>query len=258
MKPIEKAFSKMGARIKIKEKVSGWRSGPFVLDIKKDKKGEYFELEYNPDEINGVDAVDVRPEKKHLLLMVRHPGTRPHDPETKEKFLCGHDELHWFAAGVRPSSSSVLNAMESLKPSTVLRQQEIRKVKTKKRNKRKNEAFIRQGEWFFIPSDIKIDEKYVLKNEPLQRGAGKPHVAEYIFRVGGRGVYVNGGKVVTENEYERMDWDKKIGYVFRRADANVYARGSIRHPDHKTIYLSTWHQVVPNEETRSSKLAFID
>ncbi len=44
-------------------------------------------------------------------------------------------------------------------------------------------------------------------------------------------------------------------------DAAVYARGEIRHPDHRTITLPVWHRVLMNTETRSrtmSQVAFLD
>jgi hypothetical protein len=44
-------------------------------------------------------------------------------------------------------------------------------------------------------------------------------------------------------------------------DAAVYARGAIRHPDHRTIWLPFWHRVLMNTETRSrtmQQVAFLD
>src|SRR5262249_61923189 len=65
-------------------------------------------------------------------------------------------------------------------------------LRAKARNHRKNAAYIRQGEWFFIPDgDLAVDEKLVLANEPLRRGnGGKPHWAEFCYRTGGETVYV--------------------------------------------------------------------
>ena len=60
------------------------------------------------------------------------------------------------------------------------------------RDLRRTAAFVRQGEWFFIPrKNFTVDEKDVLRNEPIRRGAGKPHVCENLFRTGGETVYVN-------------------------------------------------------------------
>ena len=44
-------------------------------------------------------------------------------------------------------------------------------------------------------------------------------------------------------------------------DANVYARGRVRHADHKTIVLHGWHQVVMNTESQAQAMrhvAFLD
>ena len=44
-----------------------------------------------------VEVLDVQPADRHLLLLVREGGLRSH------KFLCGHDERHWFVAAVPES-----------------------------------------------------------------------------------------------------------------------------------------------------------
>src|SRR3712207_8814464 len=53
--------------------------------------------------------------------------------------------------------------------------------------RRRNEAFVRQGEWFFIPAPgMGVDENLILRNEPISRGAGsKPHMCQYVYRSGG-------------------------------------------------------------------------
>lgn len=79
----------------------------------------------------------------------------------------------------------------------------------------KNEKVIRQGEWFFVPAND-VTPGIVHRNTAINRfipRAGKPHIVD------------------------------EIGL----ADA-VYARGGVRHPDHKTIKLRGWHRVVKNLE----------
>ena len=58
--------------------------------------------------------LDVQPADRHLLLMVREGGEKP-------KFLCGHDERHWFVAAVPESApvGTVRAAKEALKPAEV-------------------------------------------------------------------------------------------------------------------------------------------
>ena len=45
-------------------------------------------------------------------------------------------------------------------------------------------------------------------------------------------------------------------------DAEVFARGGVRHPDHKTIHLDGWHRVYLNRERfaphAAKMIAFLD
>ena len=103
---------------------------------------------------------------------------------TRSKYLCGHDERHWFVAGIPESApvGTVRQAKEALQPREVQNAVARRHVSGKARNRRKNAAFVRQGEWFFLPvADMTVDESLVLTNEPLRRGnGGKPHWAEFV------------------------------------------------------------------------------
>ena len=54
---------------------------------------------------------------------------------------------------------------------------------------------------------------------------------------------------------------KSLRWRILRRNPHVYARGKVRHSDHKTIRLDCWHEVVMNTETRAasmSHLAFLD
>src|SRR5206468_6923165 len=125
-------------------------------------------------------------------------------------FLGGHDERHWFVAGIPESApvGTVRQAKEALKPAEVRLAQALQGLRAEARARRKNAAYVRQGEWFFLPvPGLAVDEKLVLANEPLTRGnGGKPHWAEFCYRKGGQTVWVcsrypNG---VTEDEYRRI------------------------------------------------------
>ena len=116
---------------------------------------------------------------------------------TKQKFLCGHDERAWFVAAVPENRtvSGVRTAMEALKPRVVLQSQDRMHVRFQDRNRRRNAGFVRQGEWFFIPSlRQRINPSLVLKNERLQRTGGKPHWAEFAYRTGGEVVYFSASR----------------------------------------------------------------
>ena len=181
-KPIESGFAQLGARVKVLEIPSRWTQGDrswitpqdYSLDIRRDGKGEFFELRV-PTHLS--DTLDVtvmqsEPKQRHLLLFVRKPGDKPQ----LDRFLCGHDEREWFVAAVPGGASSVHQAMDALQPAPVRQALASHKVSTNKRYSRKNRAFRRQGEWFFVSEPtMVVDPKLVLYNEPLRRGAGKPH-----------------------------------------------------------------------------------
>ena len=272
--PIESGFAQVGARVKVREIPSRWRQGDrswvsptdYSLDIQRDGKGEFFELRV-PTHLS--DALDVtvmqsEPRQRHLLLFVRKAGDKPQ----LDRFLCGHDEREWFVAAVPGGASSVRQAMDALQPAPVHQALASHRVSTSKRYSRKNRAFRRQGEWFFIPEPtLVVNPKLVLRDEPLRRGAGKPHVVEQLFRTGGVTVYVSSKHPngLIQAEYKRLlktdpsaaHW----GWRVMRRDMGVYARGAVSHADHATITLPFWHRVMMNTETQSRTMrnvAFVD
>ncbi|HEV3261866.1 MAG TPA: hypothetical protein VG013_33760, partial [Gemmataceae bacterium] len=194
-------FARIGARLKVADRPTrrSRTAGVLSLDVQADRKGEFFEIVGRSGA--EVAVLDVQPADRHLLLLVRENGE-------KHKFLCGHDERHWFVAGIPETApvGTVRQAKEALKPAEVQTVQAREGLRAKARNRRKNAAYRRQGEWFFIPvAGFVVDEKLVLKNEPMSRGDGsKPHWAEFCYRTGGETVYVcsrhpNG---VTEAQYK--------------------------------------------------------
>jgi hypothetical protein len=259
MKSLESKFLKLGARVAVREQVNRFRSAsPFTVDVREDGKGEYFDLRINPSVEVEFEVIDLRPDLRHLLLMARN-GSQ------KEKFLCGHDERHWFVAAVPGAGVSTVNtAMLALKPREVRAAEFRMKVKAKDQFRRRNAAFIRQGEWFFIPApDLRVDEKLILRNEPLRRGGGKPHVCENVYRVSGETVYVcrQFPQGVTEEQYRRILDDlphtRNYGWRVMRRDALVYARGRVSHSDHKTVHLVGWHRVLMNTENEAPSMSHV-
>jgi len=236
------------------------------MDIQQDGAGEFFELRV-PTHLNGALAVTVmqsEPKQRRLLLAVRKAG----DQTQLDRFLCGHDEREWFVAAVPGGASSVRQAMDALQPPDVRAALTRQHVSSRKRYGRKNRAFRRQGEWFFVPEpSLVVDEKPILRNEPLRRGAGKPHLVEEIFRSGGETVHVcsrhpNG---ITPDEYRSVLQHNpaaaRWGWQVMRRNPGVYARGDVRHSDHETITLPFWHRVSMNTETQSRtmvRVAFLD
>ena len=269
---LESRFARMGARLKVQERVpsrflSTFRSVGdvnFSVDVQRDGKGEFFEIRTRPGVDLKIDVVDVQPAERHLLLLVK-------EADIKQKFLCGHDERHWFVAAVpeRSSASNVKTAMEALKPAEVQKLQARKKVKTEDRKRRKNEAYVRQGEWFFVPApNLKVDERLTLHNEPLTRGNGsKPHIAEFCYRIRGETVYVCNRyrSGLTEANYRKVIESNKAAKTWKwqviRRNPQVYVKGRIHHSDHKTIVLHGWHRVLMNTENQSRAMrnvAFLD
>ena len=259
-------FARIGARLKVTDRRArpGHTTWAFSLDVQTDRKGEFFEIVRPPGAEAEVAVLDVQPADRHLLLLVR-------EGQDKSKFLCGHDERHWFVAGIPESApvGTVRQAKEALKPAEVQTAQARQGLKAKARSRRKNAAYRRQGEWFFLPvPGFVVDEKLVLPNEPLTRGnGGKPHWAEFCYRTGGETVYVcsrypNG---VTEADYKDIlaGSPKAKGWGWRtmRRNPGVYVKGRVRHADHATITLNGWHQVVMSTEGQSRAMrnvAFLD
>jgi hypothetical protein len=262
---IERKFLRMGARLKISRQEKR-RSAPLTLDVTKDSEGEHFLILATPGTDADLEVVDVQRDDRHLLLMTRENGR-------KHKFLCGHDERHWFVAAIPERARGVTNvatAMEALKPEEVLRAQDGVLRRPRDRKSRRNRAYVRQGEWFFVPEPAReIDPALILRNEPLSRGRrSKPHVMEECYRTGGELVYVsyrypNGVNQATYNDLMRNDRTRarRMDWWTQRRDPEVYARGTVRHADHRTIRLTCWHRVFMNTEHQAaamSQIVFLD
>ncbi len=254
-------FERIGARVRItpREHGVGMR-----LDIERDRKGEYFSLGYRAGINSHIQHVDEG--LRHLLLY----GGDPADPRARWRFLCGHDERHWFVAAVADRrASTVRQAMEALKPEIVRDEQRHVGLRRTQLVRRHTAAYVRQGEWFFIPEpNLVVKTWLIMRNEPLSRGFGKPHWAEQAYRHGGETVMVceHQPAGLTLDAYRALLRDRpraaSWGWRPGRRNANVYVRGKIRHPDHATITLRGWHLVTMNTEHQapwsSRVIAFID
>lgn len=255
---LERRFAAVGARVRVPDEP--WTGAPRI-DVRSDARGEYFDLRFARGKTEvALEVVDLQPKERHLLLLARVGGA-------KSKFLCGHDERHWFVAAVPEAARgvrSVATAKAALQPEVV------RDAVTRKRPKdpfrRRNRAYVRQGEWFFVPAErIDPPDALVVRDEPLTRGNGTPHVMQYAYRRGGQIVYVNRRHRtgISEarfaqlplGERRRRDWTQLV------RDPEVYATGAIRHPDHATVHLAGWHRVLMNTEHRAQAMrhvVFID
>ncbi|QDV19665.1 hypothetical protein Pan153_43310 [Gimesia panareensis] len=126
-------FLRMGARVKFQDPAATRARVPLrmsLLDIQEDRRGEYFEITLHSDAEPQV--LDLQPDDRHLLLLIR-------EAKAKSKFLCGHDERHWFVAAIPEKApvGTVRQAKEALKPHVVRVAQSQKKIAHKSRNRRK-------------------------------------------------------------------------------------------------------------------------
>ena len=147
--------------------------------------------------------------------------------DEERRFLCGKDDVNFFIAQVR-AGSTVQEAHDSLKPRRA-REAEAR-----------GETVVRQGEWFFLP--LSLEERAALETalrdrpDLLQHGrpvgaGGRPHVADDVVRI------------------ERRVRGKRGS--FRHEE--LYARGTVRHPDHRPLVIADWRRVALNRQVNPSK-----
>lgn len=222
-------------------------SRPFNINVLKDKKGEFFGIDIRED----VDAKVLHVEDDHALLMFT-------DDATKLKALIGHDERQLFVAAVPDGPvSTVHDAKEALKPDRISRLE--KGVKKKDKHKRRTKDRLRQGDFFFVPVPSIAQDAIIHTNEPINRGRGTSHICEELVRYGGENRYFNPRTIrdhpsgITDRQRNalfdlnpkarRWNWEVRKG-----GNIQVFVRGKIRHPEHTTLNLRSWHQVIPNTE----------
>jgi len=206
----------------------------------KKRKREYFHIFYgHPD--NDIRVIDVDPKRRQLILLVREPereftvrvwNSRENKYVTKirrtpdfyRKYLLGMDESHLFISQVEDGAkpiNKVKDAHKFLKPREVMQKEEnTSQVK-------------RQGEWFFIPAtleelnEINSNIHKVLKKVPIENTSRNPHIADLLIEID---------------------------------DLGKFAKGKIKHPEHKTLKLHGWFKILKNLEIRddSRRTNFID
>jgi hypothetical protein len=260
---LKRQFAGIGARVKVgAARVTSWRNrNDAGINIRADAQGEFFDIKIDSEDPREYRVIDLRPEQRHLLLMSEND---------KAKFLCGFDERHWFVCAVPGEGvTNVRSAMEALQPTEVRQAVRSRVKRAKNRLRRRNEAFVRQGEWFFIPEpNLAVEESFVRRNEPLSRGGGsKAHMCQYAYRASGElvmvcdrhpaGVPMSSYGEILRNNPKARSWNWRQ----MRRDAEVYVRGRVWHPDHKTVILRCWHRVLMNTEHLApgrSNVTFLD
>jgi hypothetical protein len=261
---LERAFARLGASARFRPMLRRASRAPLSIDVVAEHGRELFDIEFNAQA--HAHAVSVAPHARHLLLHALTP-----DSDEPFKFLCGHDERHWFVAGIPNDRGvrDVATAMEALKPIGVQVAQRRLALDASQRSRRKNPAFLRQGEWFFVPApNLHVDPWLVLKKEPLRRSLrAKPHTVDEAYRCGGETVMVShlapiGLSIAEHAQRLRSDPSaRNVQWRPMRRNPDLYVRGRVRHADHATITLPIWHRVYMNEEARapsSPAVAFLD
>ena len=274
MHNLEKHFGKADLPLLVEDKPFANRNADiFQMDVRKVRNKERFRL-YEGHESNQVLVQGVDKGLRQLVLYVREPrrafevehriGGGSHfgvqkeaaieaikargnrvlrtdnrrfvveeqfTTDSKRHYLCGHDESHLFIALLPRAVSTVSQAHDVL----MAPQAQGKDAK-------------RQGEWFFIEltsTQMKVVEHMegegkVVRNMSLRNAL---HAGGFFGRP---------QKDVRKMMRAHQHVAEEVITVppeLKHGDYMVYARGKIRHVDHKTINLPTWHRVALNRET---------
>jgi len=193
-------------------------------------------LERNPNEINRTRLHIVRIEGSSKNKVETRRGfvviTKEKTPGSVRYYLCGVDERQLFIAQLPKHITTVAGAHKLLKGAAV----EFAEGKARGKT-------IRQGEWFFlnatpeeeaaIKQGLKDKKIHILKKQNIgrltqARRGGKPHVAEEAILLSAAVL--------------------KHGYT-AQGRMDVFVRGRISHPDHKSVQLAQWRRVLKNNES---------
>ncbi|HEY0554982.1 MAG TPA: hypothetical protein VGG20_11995 [Thermoanaerobaculia bacterium] len=236
----------------------------FQMDIHQSPRfGEYFRI-WPGARDNEIEALSFDENRRQLVLRVKEPRRRflqvvrkspwtrqaeveerarasggrilsetRHDwrlelwtPIEERRFLCGMDDLHLFVAQVR-EGETVAQAHESLKPRAV-RELEVLWPG----------QILRQGEWFFLPLSTDEAERLAAHLGAWQRSL------KYRHPVGpGRRPHVADGVVTIDRRVKTRYREQRL--------PEVYAQGTVIHPDHRDLHLDGWRKVVRNREVNT-------
>jgi hypothetical protein len=262
---LKKSFSRGSLGFKLlSNPIDSQSPSIFQMDIQQSPKfGEYFRI-WPGARDNEIEALSFDEPRRQLVLRVKEPRRRflqvvrkspwnrqaeveeqarasggrilsetRHEwrlelwtPIDDRRFLCGMDDLHLFVAQVR-DGETVAQAHESLKPRAVREREVLQPGR-----------ILRQGEWFFLPLSADEAERLAAQMAAWPRSLKRRHP------VGpGRRPHV-------ADELVKVDWRVKTLHREKRYP-EVYAQGTVVHPDHRDLHLDGWRKVVRNREVNT-------
>ena len=164
----ERVFDPASGEHRFGSRFSRTAQTPVRVDVRTVGNRERFEIAIDARGAN-LNVVDYDRHRQLLLLTAREKGAAKAD-----KFLCGFDERHWFSAAVpNKGVCSIDSALEALMPPAVRTELDRQGVTGRERFRRKTPAFLRQGEWFFTPTNRSFKGKRPLQSERLPAGCGE-------------------------------------------------------------------------------------
>lgn len=108
--------------------------------------------------------------------------------EGKFSYICGMDEETYFVTKLSKNATTINKAFESLKPKAVQQWE-----------KKNGTQAIRQGEWFFLPTELTKVKGMRRKGLPLWKSGGNKHMVDkYVVESGVN--YVKGNVTHTDHE----------------------------------------------------------
>ena len=243
----------------------------FLMDIRKQSRARNERREMfviYPGVQSDVQIMDVKPDIHQAVLRVSEPERsfeirerkwnrerRKFDetvriqttPAGTRRYLVGTDELHLFFAELRLPAHGVRAAHSTLKPKDL-------------RNADRSQ-YKRQGEWFLIPATdaevskldghggISARERAAAGPSRPADGRGRPRVSV------AAGIPAFFRSTALTGMLPRGRGRPHVADEVARMDGKEFARGNVRHPDHRTKKLHTWHRVERNTEASTASVA---
>lgn len=159
---LDRAFTRIGARVKFREAPVRWRPCPRV---ERDEEGPFYLLDLQPALAGEYEAMDLRPRERSLILAA--------SGEDPRRYLCSHDGKSWR---VRDLGARVHRAADISPPVSA-------PVRTR-----------RPAGWTFLlmPNFQPTAEVRHRAEQPVDRCGKRGFVAEYECEGGDGTTYVRG------------------------------------------------------------------